>query len=95
MRSTSLFKGLGSLLFAGLAAAAPSLSPSTPAEDLSPRADLVRRANCNTPSNRACWTTSPNFNINTDYEASIPNTGVTRTVSLGARKMPLQPQTPC
>jgi len=35
---------------------------------------------CNTPTNRACW--NSNFNINTDYEASTPTTGVTRTVRL-------------
>jgi hypothetical protein len=34
---------------------------------------------CNTPSNRACWTSG--FNINTDYEVSTPTTGVTRSVS--------------
>ena len=35
-------------------------------------------ASCNTPSNRACW--SPGFDINTDYEAKTPTTGVTRPV---------------
>ncbi|KAK3375941.1 Cupredoxin [Lasiosphaeria ovina] len=49
-----------------LALVAPSKSEvSTPA------------ALCNTPSNRACW--MPGFNINTDWETSVPNTGVTRT----------------
>lgn len=43
---------------------------------------LVRRQTCNTASNRQCWTSSPAFNINTDYETSRPSTGVTRTVSL-------------
>jgi len=33
---------------------------------------------CNTPSNRACWTSTTN--INTDYEVTTPFTGVTRTV---------------
>ncbi|KAK3942595.1 laccase-2 [Diplogelasinospora grovesii] len=37
-------------------------------------------ATCNTPSNRACWTAG--FNINTDWEASTPITGVTRTYTL-------------
>jgi len=43
---------------------------------------LVRRQTCNTASNRQCWTSSPAFNINTDYETSRPSTGVTRTVGL-------------
>lgn len=41
---------------------------------------LQPRQTCNTVTNRQCWTTSPAFNINTDYEASTPSTGVTRTV---------------
>lgn len=41
--------------------------------------ELRRRQTCNTATNRQCWTTSPAFNINTDYEASTPVTGVTRT----------------
>lgn len=41
----------------------------------------ARAPTCNTATNRQCWTTSPSFNINTDYEASWPTTGVTtRTV---------------
>nr|1GW0_A Chain A, LACCASE-1 [Melanocarpus albomyces]1GW0_B Chain B, LACCASE-1 [Melanocarpus albomyces]2IH8_A Chain A, Laccase-1 [Melanocarpus albomyces]2IH8_B Chain B, Laccase-1 [Melanocarpus albomyces]2IH9_A Chain A, Laccase-1 [Melanocarpus albomyces]2IH9_B Chain B, Laccase-1 [Melanocarpus albomyces]3FU7_B Chain B, Laccase-1 [Melanocarpus albomyces]3FU9_A Chain A, Laccase-1 [Melanocarpus albomyces]3FU9_B Chain B, Laccase-1 [Melanocarpus albomyces]3QPK_A Chain A, Laccase-1 [Melanocarpus albomyce len=32
---------------------------------------------CNTPSNRACW--SDGFDINTDYEVSTPDTGVTQS----------------
>lgn len=40
----------------------------------------VAAPTCNTPTNRACWTNG--FNINTDYEASVPTTGVTRTVSV-------------
>jgi len=46
--------------------------------ELAPRAPPT----CNTPSNRACWTTSPSFNINTDYEVSVPTTGATRKVRL-------------
>ena len=42
--------------------------------------ELQRRQTCNTATNRQCWTTSPVFNINTDWEASTPSTGVTRTV---------------
>ncbi|KAI1344677.1 laccase [Xylariaceae sp. FL0016] len=34
---------------------------------------------CNTPDNRACWTDG--FDINTDYEASIPD-GITRVIDL-------------
>jgi hypothetical protein len=34
--------------------------------------------NCNTATNRACWISGSNgFNINTDYEANTPTTGVT------------------
>jgi hypothetical protein len=55
-----------------LAQAAPSAQPDY-------AADLVSRAStCNTPSNRACWTTG--FNINTDYETSTPVTNVVRHV---------------
>jgi len=43
--------------------------------------ELLRRQTCNTATNRQCWTTSPAFNINTDFEVSTPSTGVTRTVS--------------
>lgn len=43
--------------------------------------ELQRRQTCNTATNRQCWTTSPAFNINTDFEVSTPSTGVTRTVS--------------
>ena len=39
----------------------------------------ARASTCNTPSNRACWTTG--FDINTDYETNTPTTGVTRNVS--------------
>ncbi|KAK0712901.1 multicopper oxidase-domain-containing protein [Lasiosphaeria miniovina] len=49
---------------------------SSPQElDLQPR-----QATCNTATNRQCWTST--FNINTDYETSWPNTGVTRTYTL-------------
>lgn len=42
-------------------------------------AELVKRApTCNTPTNRACWTDG--FDINTDYEANFPDTGVVRNV---------------
>lgn len=44
--------------------------------------ELQRRQTCNTATNRQCWTTSPAFDINTDWEASTPSTGVTRTVCI-------------
>lgn len=74
------------MLAPGAVVAAP---PSTPAQrdlvelrearqeggkDLRPR-----EPTCNTPSNRACW--SDGFDINTDYEVSTPDTGVTQSVS--------------
>lgn len=37
-------------------------------------------ASCNTPSDRACWTNG--FDINTDYEAKTPFTGVVRDYTL-------------
>ncbi|KAH8912965.1 Cu-oxidase-domain-containing protein [Coniochaeta sp. PMI_546] len=40
---------------------------------------FVNSPTCNTATNRQCWTTSPSFTINTDYEASWPTTGVTRS----------------
>ncbi|KAK0653156.1 laccase [Cercophora newfieldiana] len=81
MRSSSLLCSLGCLLLAGLGAAAPSPilagSEDTAPLVLAPRGDLVKRApTCNTPTNRACWTSG--FNINTDYEESFPATGVVR-----------------
>ncbi|CAK7238399.1 laccase, multicopper oxidase, benzenediol:oxygen oxidorectuctase [Sporothrix eucalyptigena] len=57
-----------------LAEAAPSMPHQVDAI-LAPRAST-----CNTASNRACWTTG--FDINTDYEASTPTTGVTRHYTL-------------
>ncbi|KAK4180929.1 putative laccase precursor [Triangularia setosa] len=52
--------------------------PVTPL--LRPRTQRLQpRQTCNTATNRQCWTTSPAFNINTDWEASTPVTGVTRT----------------
>nr|CDP29442.1 Putative laccase precursor [Podospora anserina S mat+] len=52
--------------------------PVTPL--LRPRSQRLQpRQTCNTATNRQCWTTSPAFNINTDWEASTPVTGVTRT----------------
>ena len=71
MRSFYNSLALASGLFSSLIHAAPSaLVPD----------ELVSRAStCNTPTNRACWTSG--FNINTDYETNIPTTGNTRVVS--------------
>ncbi|SPN99703.1 related to Laccase-1 [Cephalotrichum gorgonifer] len=58
-------------LFFGVGQSAPSAQV-----DVAPR-DLEKRGpTCNTASNRRCW--SDGFDITTDYEAKIPNTGVTR-----------------
>ncbi|KAK5658990.1 hypothetical protein OQA88_1076 [Cercophora sp. LCS_1] len=79
MVATRLVRNLGLLLAATLGAAIPSipLLREISDEDLSPRAELAKRApTCNTPTNRACWTTG--FNINTDYETNFPATGVVR-----------------
>ncbi|KAK0725030.1 multicopper oxidase-domain-containing protein [Lasiosphaeris hirsuta] len=64
----------GLLLSTAAALAAPQ-SPSRHPRNL----QLERRQTCNTATNRACWTTSPAFNINTDYETNTPVTGVTQT----------------
>lgn len=62
----------------GLSAAAP---PTIPGSGLAQNEVTKRATNCNTATNRACWTTSPDFNISTDYELSTPNTGVVRQAS--------------
>ncbi|KAK3936690.1 laccase [Diplogelasinospora grovesii] len=71
---------LVAVIFAPAVHGAPPVSP----HDMSLRdvdMDLAPRAStCNTPSNRACWTTG--FDISTDYETSTPVTGVTRTYTL-------------
>lgn len=72
MRKLFLLQAI-SLLF-GLGQTAPS-----PESDITPRATDASGPTCNTPSNRACW--SDGFDIRTDYEVEIPNTGVTRSVS--------------
>jgi len=43
----------------------------------------ARQATCNTATNRQCWTSS--FNINTDYETSVPLTGLTKSVCIRRR----------
>jgi hypothetical protein len=42
--------------------------------------ELRQDAGCNTPSNRACW--SDGFDINTDYETTVPLTGTVRPYTL-------------
>ncbi|KAK0650008.1 laccase [Cercophora newfieldiana] len=79
MLATLLIRGLGCLAFVGLGGAVPAAVGTE--QDLSPRTQLAKRApTCNTPTNRACWTSG--FNINTDYETSVPVTGVTREYNL-------------
>lgn len=85
MKSFGLIKGLA--LLAGLVASAPLASTDESLdlftrksdESTSTAVELLKRQSCNVESNRACW--SPGFDINTDYEANVPNTGVTRRVS--------------
>ncbi|KAM7192443.1 putative laccase precursor [Rhypophila sp. PSN 637] len=69
---------LWALLMGNLVVAAPSLAPVSHILQ-GPKELHPRQSTCNTASNRQCWTTSPAFNINTDYEVSTPSTGVTRT----------------
>jgi hypothetical protein len=38
----------------------------------------VAAPTCNKPTNRACWTSD--FNMKTEYDASVPITGATETV---------------
>lgn len=74
------FLGVVALVAGFLAPAVVAAPPTTPLQrDLLGPIEL-RQTSCNTPSNRACWSTG--FNINTDYETSTPTTGVTRTVSM-------------
>ena len=73
MRQLFVLQVLG--LLCGLGRGAPSLEA-----EISPRGLEKRAPTCNTPSNRACW--SDGFDINTDYETKIPDTGVTVNVSV-------------
>ncbi|KAK1753358.1 putative laccase precursor [Echria macrotheca] len=74
--SSAMFSSLVLLWGLLLSTAAALVTPQSPVQQ---RHELARRQTCNTATNRQCWTTSPAFNINTDYEASWPSTGVTRT----------------
>ncbi|AEO68473.1 benzenediol:oxygen oxidoreductase [Thermothielavioides terrestris NRRL 8126] len=67
---------------------APTITAAPPATlaqrdlltPLEGRQDAAGLPSCNTPSNRACWTTG--FDINTDYELKTPTTNVTRKYTL-------------
>jgi len=49
--------------------------------NMSPNPAVVPRQTCtHGPTSRNCWL--PGFDINTNYYASTPNTGVTRTVGV-------------
>ncbi|KAK3306164.1 laccase-1 [Chaetomium strumarium] len=85
------FLGAVALVMGMLAPSVIAAPPATPAQrdllvpleqeqESALRARQATSASCNTPSNRACW--SNGFNINTDYETSTPNTGVTRKYTL-------------
>jgi hypothetical protein len=81
MKHSFLYRAfVAGFLFGGLVFAAPS-GPAVSDRDIEKELD-TRGPTCNTATNRACWMTSPAFNINTDYEASWPTTGVT-TRSVG------------
>lgn len=66
-----------SLFFTGLLSLQPArAAPSSLLQAIEVRQD----ASCNTPSDRACWTDG--FDINTDFEAKTPLTGVVRPYTL-------------
>lgn len=73
-----MFKPLGGLLWTLLLI---GFTHGSPLGDAQPHV-LETRQSCNTASNRQCWTS--NFDINTDYEAHVPETGVTRQVNPGS-----------
>ncbi|KAK3320100.1 multicopper oxidase-domain-containing protein [Cercophora scortea] len=62
---------LWALLLVAIGLAVPSPSPEV---------ELQPRQSCNTATNRQCWTS--NFDINTDYETTIPATDVTKSYTL-------------
>ncbi|KAK1754289.1 laccase-2 [Echria macrotheca] len=72
MQLPSVLACLGQALLFSLPVTASSYYGES---ELSPRT-----RNCNTPSNRACWTDG--FDIFTDWESKTPVTGVTRTYTL-------------
>lgn len=64
-------------LVSGLLPASPLGALALPSQSQ----NLVSRAStCNTAEDRSCW--SDGFDISSDYETSIPNTGVTRQYAL-------------
>jgi hypothetical protein len=69
------FSHILSTLTASLVSVRPVGGVPSPVYELSPR----QAESCNTPTNRACWTTG--FTIDTDYEIETPYTGVTREVN--------------
>ncbi|KAK3386290.1 Cupredoxin [Sordaria brevicollis] len=71
-----MFKPLCGLLLSLLLG---TLAHGSPLAESQPHV-LETRQSCNTASNRQCW--NSNFNINTDYEANVPETGVTRQYTL-------------
>ncbi|KAH7627774.1 multicopper oxidase-domain-containing protein [Sordaria sp. MPI-SDFR-AT-0083] len=71
-----MFKPLGGLLWSLLLT---GLAHGSPLAESHPHV-LEARQSCNTASNRQCWTS--NFDVNTDYEAHVPETGVTRQYTL-------------
>ncbi|KAK5654321.1 hypothetical protein OQA88_7499 [Cercophora sp. LCS_1] len=70
MHSRLVFACLTQAFFFSLVTASPHLKHEPREEALS----APKR--CHSPSNRACWTDG--FDINTDWEAKVPETGVTR-----------------
>ncbi|KAK1753342.1 benzenediol:oxygen oxidoreductase [Echria macrotheca] len=74
--------GAVALLSGLLAPSALAAPPMQRDVELEMRNEIEPRVapTCNTPSNRACWTTG--FNINTDYETSTPPSGSTRRYTL-------------
>ncbi|CAP61995.1 uncharacterized protein PODANS_5_1200 [Podospora anserina S mat+] len=79
------FFSAAALLLGLVAPSAVLAAPSLPGVPREVTRDLLRpveerQSSCHTAANRACW--APGFDINTDYEVSTPNTGVTRTYTL-------------
>ncbi|KAK3348695.1 laccase [Lasiosphaeria hispida] len=73
------------ILAPGAVLAAPPVTPiqrDTLAVDSDLSVVNKRATNCHSATNRSCWTTNPNFNINTDYETSTPTTVGVRKYNL-------------
>jgi len=82
MRFDTLLKGFLPATLISSAAAYPTANSTYTdgGKNSSCSAPPVKGGSCNTPDDRACWTKKPDFDINTDYEAKTPYTGVTRKV---------------